>query len=269
MARVLGVIASAVLLTAAAAAPPEWRPLDPDNTLVIDTTKGRVVVELRPEFAPKGVERIKLLSRERVYDGLQFHRVIDGFVAQTGNPNNRDGGVSAHPDLPPEFSFRIPPRDATIVVSRTDAQEGLVGMTPFQAVSKGEQGLATDGRLRGWGAYCPGVMGMGRQADPGSANSEIFFMRAPARRLDHDYTVVGRVVEGLDVIRGVAVGEPPAAPDRMLKVRVMADLPPSERPTFEVQNERGPEYQEAIRALKVALGAGFTVCDLPVRTRLR
>src|SRR5436190_22579953 len=133
MARVWGIAASAVLLAAAAPAAREWRPLDPDNTLVIETTKGRVVVELRPEFAPKGVERIKLLAREGVYDGLQFHRVIDGFVAQTGNPNNKDGGVSGHPDLPPEFSFRIPPDSATVVVSRSDAQEGLVGATPFQA----------------------------------------------------------------------------------------------------------------------------------------
>src|SRR5690349_3198156 len=177
--------AAAVLLAGAASAGGDWRALDPENTLVIDTTKGRVVVELRPEFAPKGVERIKLLAREGVYDGLLFHRVIDGFVAQTGNPNNKDGGVSGHPDLPPEFSFRLPPAAATVVVARSDAQEGFVGATPFQAVGPGEQARATDGKLRGWGAYCPGVMGMGRQADPGTANSEIFFMRAPARRLDH------------------------------------------------------------------------------------
>lgn len=92
------------------AAPADWRPVDPENTLVIETTKGRVIVELRPEFAPRGVARIKQLARDGVYDGLQFHRVIDGFVAQTGNPDNRDGGTSALPDLPPEFSFRVPPK---------------------------------------------------------------------------------------------------------------------------------------------------------------
>ena len=122
---------AAPALMAAAPAPADWRPLDPENTLVIETTKGRVVVELRPEFAPKGVERIKRLAREHIYDGLQFHRVIDGFVAQTGNPNNRDGGVSAYPDLPPEFSFRLPPAAATVVVSRSDAQEGFVGIGSF------------------------------------------------------------------------------------------------------------------------------------------
>ena len=268
MLRNASLAVAALGLMAAAPAPGDWRPLDPENTLVIETTKGRVVVELRPEFAPKGVARIKLLAREHVYDGLQFHRVIEGFVAQTGNPNNRDGGVSAHPDLAPEFSFRLQPAAATVIVARSDAQEGFVGATPFQAVSAGEQALG-DGRLRGWGAYCPGVMGMGRQAAPGSANSEVFFMRAPARRLDHEYTVVGRAVVGLAAIRGVAVGKPPAVPDLMLKVRVAADLPPAEQPRVEVQDERGPAFRARVEALKQARGAAFSVCDLDVTVRNR
>jgi peptidylprolyl isomerase len=268
MLRSLGLAAAAFLLVAAAPTPRDWRPLDPDNTLVIETSKGRVVVELRPELAPKGVERIKLLAREGVYDGLLFHRVIDGFVAQTGNPNNKDGGVSSHPDLPPEFTFRIPASVATVVVSRSDAREGFVGASPFEAVSQGEQAHATDARLRGWGAYCPGVMGMGRQADPGSANSEIFFMRAPARRLDHDYTVVGRVVAGLDVIRAVAVGEPPASPDRMVRVRLAADLPPAERAKTEVLDEKGPAFQAKVAALKRAKGAAFSICDVEITSRI-
>ena len=267
MLRILGLLL-ATLGVAAAAPVPDWRPLDLENTLVIETTKGRVVVELRPEMAPKGVERIKLLAREHVYDGLQFHRVIDGFVAQTGNPNNRDGGVSAHPDLPPEFSFRVPPSAATIVVQRSDAQEGFVGSTPVSAVSAGEQARG-DGRLRGWGAYCPGVMGMGRQADPGTANSEIFFMRAPSRRLDHEYTVVGRVVAGLPAINAVAVGEPPKVPDLMLKVRVAADLPPAEQPKLELMNPAGAAFQARVATTKAAKGAAFTVCDLELPTRPR
>lgn len=251
------------------AAPADWRPLDPENTLVIGTTKGQVIVELRPEFAPQGVARIKQLAREGVYDGLQFHRVIDGFVAQTGNPNNRDGGTSKHPDLPPEFSFRIAPELATVIVERGDAREGFVGATPFQAVSAGEQALRPDLRIRGWGAYCPGVMGMGRQADPGTANSEIFFMRAPARRLDHEYTVVGRVVSGLEAINTVAVGEPPKVPDLMLKVRTLADLPEAERPRLEVMNERSRAFQARVAAIKREKGAAFSICDVEVSSRMR
>jgi peptidylprolyl isomerase len=251
------------------AAAPDWRPLDPENTLVVNTSRGQVVVELRPEFAPQGVARIKQLAREGVYDGLQFHRVIDGFVAQTGNPNNRDGGASKHPDLPPEFSFRLPPEVATVVVERSDAREGFVGATPFQAVSKAEQALRPDPRIRGWGAYCPGVMGMGRQADPGTANSEIFFMRAAARRLDHEYTVVGRVVSGLSAINTVAVGEPPKVPDLILKVRVMADLPVAERPQLEVLNDKGSLFASRAEALKRKHGAAFSICDIEVSSRVR
>ena len=267
MLRNIGLIAASLALTAAA--PADWRTLDPDNTLVIDTTKGRVIVELRPEFAPKGVERIKRLAREGVYDGLLFHRVIDGFVAQTGNPNNRDGGVSAHPDLPPEFSFRLAPALATVVVSRGDAREGFVGATPFQAVSAAEQAAGGQPLLRGWGAYCPGVMGLGRQADPGSANSEIFFMRAPARRLDHDYTVVGRVVAGLPAIRAVAMGEPPAHPDQMVRVRVAADLPAVQRPRVQVENEKSAAFATRLTKLKRQRGAAFTICDVNIASRRR
>jgi len=267
MLRTFGLSIAAVGLIAAA--PADWRPLDPENTLVIGTTKGQVIVELRPEFAPQGVARIKQLAREGVYDGLQFHRVIDGFVAQTGNPNNRDGGVSKHPDLPPEFSFRIAPEFATVAVERSDAREGFVGATPFQAVSGAEQALRPDPRIRGWGAYCPGVMGMGRQADPGTANSEIFFMRAPSRRLDHEYTVVGRVVSGLAAINAVAVGEPPKVPDLMLKVRVLADLPEAERPRLEVMDTRGPAFQARLAATKREKGAAFSICDVEVSSRVR
>lgn len=260
---------AAAALGLVGAGPADWRPIDPENTLVVETTKGRVIVELRPEFAPQGVARIKQLARDGVYNGLQFHRVIDGFVAQTGNPNNRDGGTSAYPDLPPEFSFRIPPERAAVVVDRSDSREGLIGATPFQAVSAGEQARQADGRLRGWGAYCPGVVGMGRQADPASANSEIFFMRAPARRLDHEYTVVGRVLTGLEAIRALAVGDPPKVPDLMLKVRVAADLPDAERPRLEVMDASGSAFQAELAALKATRGATFTVCDVEVRTRVR
>jgi len=261
-------ILAALACTAAAAPAPDWRPLDPQNTLVIDTSKGRVVVEMRPEFAPLAVERVKLLAREGTYDGLLFHRVIEGFVDQTGNPNNKDGGVSALPDLPPEFSFRLPDDGrAFVAVRRSDGVEGFVGATPFAGVGSAEQALGADHRLRAWGAYCAGVAGMGRQAAIDTANSEIFFMRAPARRLDHDYAVWGRVVQGLDVVRAINVGEPPERPDRMTRVRVAADLPPAERPQLQVEDERGPRFRARLARLRAERGAAFTVCDVPVVTR--
>lgn len=266
------VLTAALLAASVAGAAPArtsgWTPLDPENLLVIDTTKGRILVAMAPDLAPRAVERIRLLAREGVYDGLQFHRVIEGFVDQTGNPNNRDGGVSSHPDLAPEFVARLAPGSFAPVRSASDSQQGFVGPVPAEAVSPAEASRSSDGKLRLWGAYCPGVAGMGRQADPGSANSEIFFMRESSRRLDRDYTVWGKVVLGLDVVRAMAVGEPPAAPDRMLKVAVASDLAAADRPGIEIMDTRSPTFRKLAAKVRQARGADFTVCDLDLPARL-
>ena len=261
-------VVSALTLGLMALAPiPDWRPLDPDNTLLIDTTRGRVVVALRPDFAPRSVERVKLLAREGVYDGLLFHRVIDHFVDQTGNPNNHDGGTSSYPDLPPEFVFKLAPGAFRAVRTASDGQEGFVGASPVATVSPLEASRAKDGTLRAWGAYCPGAAGMGRQADPNTGNSEIFFMRDASRRLDRDYSVWGQVVVGLPVIRAMAVGEPPEHPDRMLRVRVLADIPAAERPKLELMDVNGPAFAKLAAKARAARGADFSVCDVEVPVR--
>ncbi len=248
----------------AAAGASAWRALDPASTLVIDTSKGRIVVEMHPEFAPRAVERIILLAREHVYDGLLFHRVIDHFVDQTGNPNNHDGGVSRHPNLAPEFLFGLPPQGMDVVATRrSDGISGFIGSVPVAAVpAHGKAGV-----YHAWGAYCAGVAGMGRQAAPGSANSEIFFMRDPSRSLDHGYTVWGRVVQGLDVVRAITVGEPPPNPDRMVKVQLMADMAEADRPKLQVMDTKSQAFAEKIHEARVRLGADFSICDLDVPVR--
>ncbi|WP_420240902.1 peptidylprolyl isomerase [Roseiterribacter gracilis] len=233
-----------------------WRELDADNTLVIETGRGPIVIELRPELAPNAVERIKLLARERVYDGLQFHRVIDGFVAQTGNPNNRDGGGSAHPDLAPEFTFAIPP-DAIIATTSSDGVSGFVGATPFQGAGK-----------RGWGAHCAGAVGMGRQDAPNSANSEIYILRAPARRLDHDYTIVGRVVAGLEIVRALPVGEPPATPEIVRSARIVSDLTAAERPRVQRMDTNTAAFRTLLEQARARGQADFTICDMEIPIRI-
>jgi peptidylprolyl isomerase len=264
MRRFLAAVAG---LAAIGAAPADWRPLDPEQTLVIETSKGRIVVEMRPDLAPLAVERVKRLAREGVYDGLLVHRVVDRFVIQTGNPDNRDGGASAHPNLPPEFTARLKPAEIAAVRRSSDGLEGFIGATPVTAEASSVAQHRSDGTFRAWGAYCPGVAGMGRQAAEGTANSEIFFMREAARRLDRDYTVWGTAIEGLDVIRAMAVGEPPPQPDRMIRVRVAADLPAGERPQLEVMDARGPAFAALTERLRAEKGADFSVCDLrpPVR----
>ena len=128
-------LAALALMTAAAPAPADWRTVPADNLLVIDTTKGRILVEIRPEFAPLAAERVKLLTREKLYDGLAFHRVIDWFMAQTGDPGNVDGGKSSHPDIKGEFTFRRDPDQPYALASRPASNvTGFIGTIPFQGL---------------------------------------------------------------------------------------------------------------------------------------
>lgn len=251
-----------------AAPAPDWRPLDPENLLVIDTTKGRILVEMAPAMAPQGVARVKLLAREGVYDGLQFHRVIEGFVNQTGNPNNRDGGVSKHPDLPLEATFKLKMAGYRAVAAPSDGTAGFLGAVPIATVSGQEALRSKDGTLRAWGAYCPGVAGMGRQEAQSTGNSEIFFMRGSSRRLDRDYTVWGRIVVGRDVNSLIAIGEPPATPDLMLKVRVAGDIPEAQRPRLSIMRDDSPAFRTLVRQVRIAKGAEFSICDLEVPVRV-
>lgn len=243
----------------------DWRVLDAENTLVFETTKGPIVVELRPEFAPAAVARVKKLARHNVYDGLLFHRVIDGFVAQTGNPNNRDGGRSDEPNLAPEFTFRLGADTPHAVVARpVGGQVGVIGSSPYEFVDEAKMAMSPDHRVSAWGAFCAGVVGMGRDQSPDSANSEIFFMREPARRLDRDYTVIGRVIRGLEAVRSLTVGEPPVHPDKIIRASVMADLPDVERPKLKVLNVMGSDFRKLADHVRAVRGADFSVCDVEV-----
>ena len=154
--------------------------LDPQNTLYIDLKNNcRVVVKLLPKVAPKHVARVRKLAREHFYDGIIFHRVIEGFMAQTGDPTGTGMGGSKYPNLPAEFSS-----------------------VPFER----------------------GTVGAARAVDPNSANSQFFIMFRPGHFLDGKYTVWGQVVKGMDCVDKIARGEPPAHPDKMLKVRIAADV---------------------------------------------
>ncbi|MFD0987464.1 peptidylprolyl isomerase [Methyloligella solikamskensis] len=150
-----------------------------EDTLIIETTKGPVTIELRPDLAPKHVERIKKLAREGFYDGVIFHRVIEGFMAQTGDPDGTGMGGSDYPDVPAEFS-----------------QE------PFTR----------------------GTVGAARAQHPDSANSQFFIMFADGPFLNGQYTVWGKVVDGMENVDQITRGEPPANPDKMETVRVAADV---------------------------------------------
>lgn len=262
-------LASLLLPTACNAQDPDWRVIDPENLLVIDTSKGRIIVEMRPDLAPKAVERIKALTRDGVYDGLQFHRVIDGFVAQTGNPTNQDGGKSALPNLPPEFSAKLTPGDNyTTIVTRTDGTAGFLGTLPVETTSPDEDRRRGEGTTQMWGAFCPGVVGLGRDDAFDTANSEFFFMRGGARRLDRLYTAWGMTVSGLDIIYNLNTGEPPAQPDVMTKVRIAADIDEDERPKVEAMKAGNVDFLSFAGSIRGQRRADFSICDIRVGTRI-
>jgi peptidylprolyl isomerase len=186
MIRILAVLA--VLVCAAPAlAQPLPANLDKANAVVIDTTKGRIVIKLRTDLAPQHAERIKQLAREGYYNNVPFHRVMDGFMAQTGDGQNFNGtGGSKYPNLKAEFSS-----------------------VPFKR----------------------GIVGMARRGDSvDTANSQFFFMFGDGPSLNGQYTVVGEVVQGMDVVdklKKAPAGSSSGSvtdPDKMVKVQVASDI---------------------------------------------
>ncbi len=146
----------------------------PENTLVLETTKGRVVIELLPDLAPHHVARIRELANSKFYDGVPFHRVIEGFMAQGGDPTGTGMGGSKLPNLKAEFN--------------------------------------TEPHVRG-------ICSMARSQNPDSANSQFFICFDDARFLDRQYTVWGRVIEGMENVDQFKRGEPVREPDRIVSAR--------------------------------------------------
>jgi peptidylprolyl isomerase len=241
----------------------DLRTLDPENTLVVETTKGVIVAELTPAAAPAHVARLKELTRAGFYNGLVFHRVIDQFMAQTGDPQGTGEGDSELPDLAAEFTFRRGAETPWVpVAAPAGAEVGFVGVLPVMSQPSDLMAMTATGKVSAWGLYCPGVLGMARGGEPNSANSQFFFMRQPYPSLEKNYTAFGRVVSGLDVVRALKTGEPVVDPDRMTRVRVLADVPAAERPVVRVLDPRGATFRARLDALRRTKGADFSACDV-------
>jgi peptidylprolyl isomerase len=154
-------------------------PVTPDNIWVLDLSDGgHVRIQLRPDVAPGHVARIKTLTRQGFYNGLDFHRVVDGFMAQGGDPKGDGTGGSELPDLKQEFN---------------------------------------------WLPHMRGTVSMARAADENSANSQFYIMLMPRLQLDHQYTVFGRVIDGMPGVDAISKGEPPASPTRIVRAYIESD----------------------------------------------
>jgi peptidylprolyl isomerase len=251
--------------------PADWRTPDPANVLVIDTNKGRIVVEMIPEVAPLHVTQVRALAHENFYDGQRFFRVIDKFMDQTGDPQNNGQGGSSKPNIPAEFTFRRG-SDLPFVMAadQTVAEIGFLKSLPVESQSMQLAAMTKDQKVTGWGLYCQGVMGMARDENPDSGNSQFFLMRYPYPSLERKYTAWGRVISGLDVVRAIKVGEPVEDPqDRMERVRLLADLPEATRPKVRVIDPKGPWFKGEIDRVRAAKGADFTACDVEIPVEVR
>ncbi|MEO1191488.1 MAG: peptidylprolyl isomerase [Pseudomonadota bacterium] len=157
---------------------------DPENTLVLELKDGTVLIEMLPQRAPQHVARIKELARDGFYNGLKFHRVMEGFMAQTGDPTGTGRGGSDLPDLPDEFNLEL-------------FTEGAVGMAKTQA--------------------------------PDSANSQWFICTADCQFLNNNYTLWGRVIDGMDAVKSIKTAPSGSAsgmvnnPDSIVSLKVLAD----------------------------------------------
>lgn len=251
----------------------DWRSPDAENIMVIDTNKGRIFVELAPRLAPTHVERIRTLTRQGFYDGRSFFRVIDVFMAQTGDPLDSGAGGSDLPDMSAEFTFRRGAADPFVPVADTGgSQTGFVGVVPVMTQSPMLMAMTADQKVTGWALFCPGVAGMARGSEEDSANSQFFLMRQAYPALDKRYTVWGRVVVGLEVVRALKASPNPDGvvtdPDRMTRVRLASDLPAAERPAVQMLNTASPTFRALVDQARQAKGADFSVCDIDVPVRL-
>jgi len=242
--------------------PGDWRPIDAANTLVIDTNQGRILVELYPLLAPATVVQVETLARQHFYDGLTFFRVIDGFMDQTGDPQNSGAGGSTLPNVNAEFHFRHTPGvGETDVTQIPGGQVGFVGALPEVSQPGAMAAITVDGKVNGFGLFCAGAIGMARADSNDSGNSQFFLMRGDHFELDEKYTAFGRVVVGLPVVRAIKTGEPVADPkDRMLTVRVLADLPAADRPNLRLLDTTSAYFKAEIAAVHAAQHDDFNPC---------
>jgi peptidylprolyl isomerase len=240
----------------------DFRAVDPENVLVIDTTQGRVYVEMFPEIAPATVAQIKALAREKFYDGLTFHRVIDKFMAQGGDPKGDGSGGSAKPNVPGEFLFRRGPDTPFVrVTAVAGLEDGFIKSMPVRTQNTGLMIMTEDGKVQAWGVWCKGSAGFARADQADSGNSQFFLMRDFSDALERNYAVWGHVLAGQNVVDVLKKGEPPPAPDKMVTVRVLADLPAAGRPKVSVLDTQSAFF-------KTLAADAVSVCDIQLPAKV-
>jgi peptidylprolyl isomerase len=267
---------ASIAAAADGAAPSPWRTIDPNNTLYMELTGGRVIIELAPQFAPNHVANIKALVRAKYFDQQRINRVQDNFVTQWGDSNFAGPLGEAKASLPGEFTRSAvglpfdPLPDPDTYAPQTGFAAG------FPAARESATGQA-------WAVHCYGMVGVGRgnESDSGSG-TELYAVNGQApRQLDRNITIVGRVVQGMDLLASLPRGkgsmgfyENPSQHVVIKTVRIAADLPESERTPLEAMRTDTPEFAKNIESrrnrqdewYKVPAGK-IDVCNVPLPVR--
>lgn len=231
---------------------PDWRAVDPEDLLLIETANGMIAIELADQFAPNHAARMRQAARDGFFDGLSFYRVIDGFVAQGGRGEDEDAqDLPQYPPLTGEFFVSGDSVAFTPMIDR-DLYAPQVGhVAGFPAAANAD---ATEV----WPIHCPGTVAMARNNDPDTGDVEFYIVLGHGpRHLDRIMSVFGRVIDGMDHVQALRRGDPAInsgviadfeARDAIISIRVAADLPEDERPSYEVMNTAGAAFHAAKQA---------------------
>lgn len=228
---------------------PDWRAVDPEDLLLIDTRHGQIAIELADQFAPNHAARMRQAARDGFFDGLSFYRVIDGFVAQGGRGEDEDAlDLPQYPPLTGEFFVSgesvefTPMMDTDLYADRAGHVDG------FPSASNADGSEV-------WPIHCPGMVAMARGNEPDSGDVEFYIVLGHGpRHLDRIMSVFGRVIDGMEHVQALRRGDPAVnsgviadaeARDIIRSMRVAADLPEAERPSYEVMNTAGEAFHNA------------------------
>ncbi len=255
----------------------DWRALNPDNTLYLELEKGRVVMELAPDFAPHHVENIKKLVRESYFDGLAIVRAQDNYVVQWADPDEKREVNTAKRKLDGEFTVKY---NATLPFTRLADVDGYapqVGHSNGFAAGRDPKAGTT------WLAHCYGALGVARGNENNSGDGTSLYVvtgHAP-RQLDRNITVVGRVMQGMELLTSLPRGtgalgfyEKPEQHTRIIAIKVAADLPAAERSQLEIIRTDTPTFQKLVAAQRNRGGDWYKVpaghidlCNVPLPVR--
>ncbi len=260
----------------------DWRSLDPENTLYLELSAGRVVIELAPIFAPRHVANVKTLARELYFDGLAVLRCQDNYVVQWGDPEAEKPELKrkiqqAQPTLPPEFDRSLDPKIPFTRLPDGDVYAPEAGFSGGFPVARDPK----TGRI--WLVHCYGMVGAGRDValDSGGGTELYVVIGHAPRHLDRNVTLLGRVVQGMELLSALPRGtgalgfyERPEQRAPIKAVRIAADVSAAERTALEVMRTEAPIFQDLIesrrnrRAEWYHLQAGrVEICNIPIPVR--